>query len=91
MVECKPGASSYYDIKGAMLHGAADAVAQDTMPPAVGEALAAIPDPVVPNETADSAVFSIGLEDNTSFVFAKIKYRYEDRALKKIQADAGLA
>jgi nitroimidazol reductase NimA-like FMN-containing flavoprotein (pyridoxamine 5'-phosphate oxidase superfamily) len=90
VVESKPAASSYYDIKGAMLHGAADAVSQDAMPPAVGEALDAIPDPVVPNEPADSDVFSIDLEDHTSFVFAKIKYRYEDRALKTIQADAGL-
>jgi nitroimidazol reductase NimA-like FMN-containing flavoprotein (pyridoxamine 5'-phosphate oxidase superfamily) len=90
VVESKPAASSYYDIKGAMLHGAADAVSQDALPPAVGEALAAMPDPVVPNEPADSDVFSIDLEDHTSFVFAKIKYRYEDRALKAIQADAGL-
>jgi hypothetical protein len=90
VVESRPAASSYYDIKGAMVHGVAEPTAVQTVPPAVREALAAIPDPVAPDAPRDRAVFSIGLEDHTSFVFAKIKYRYEDRALKNIQADAGL-
>jgi nitroimidazol reductase NimA-like FMN-containing flavoprotein (pyridoxamine 5'-phosphate oxidase superfamily) len=91
VIESKPAAASYYDIKGAMLHGAADAVTGPAVPAAVREALDAIPDPVTPDEPRDGQIFSIGLDDHTSFVFAKIKYRYEDRALKSIQADAGLA
>jgi nitroimidazol reductase NimA-like FMN-containing flavoprotein (pyridoxamine 5'-phosphate oxidase superfamily) len=90
VVESKPAASSYYDIKGAMLHGAADVVTGPTLPAAVREALEAVPDPVTPDEPHDGEIFSIGLDDHTSFVFAKIRYRYEDRALKSIQADAGL-
>jgi Pyridoxamine 5'-phosphate oxidase len=88
VIESKPAASSYYDIKGAMLHGAAQP--GPAVPAAVGAALDAIPDPVTPDEPGDGQIFSIGLDDHTSFVFAKIKYRYEDRALKSIQADAGL-
>ena len=90
VVESKPAASSYYDIKGAMLHGAAELAPGQKAPPTVGEALAAIPDPVTPDAAGDGQIFSIGLGDHTSFVFAKIKYRYEDRALKSIQTDAGL-
>ena len=90
VVESKPAASSYYDIKGAMLHGVADATASENLPAAVGETLATLPDPVTPDAAGDGQIFSIGLDDHTSFVFAKIRYRYEDRALKNIQADAGL-
>ena len=90
VVESKPATASYYDIKGAMLHGAADAVARQAVPVEVSAALDAVPDPVTPDEPRDGQVFSIGLDDHTSFMFAKIKYRYEDRALKSIQADAGL-
>jgi hypothetical protein len=91
VVESKPAASSYYDIKGAMLHGVADAMPGPDVPPAVRDALATIPDPVTPDAPRNGQILSIGLEDNTSFVFAKIKYRYEDRALRNIQADVGLA
>jgi len=73
-----------------MLHGVADATASENLPAAVGETLATLPDPVTPDAAGDGQIFSIGLDDHTSFVFAKIRYRYEDRALKKIQADAGL-
>jgi hypothetical protein len=90
VVESKPAASSYYDIKGAMLHGAAEPTSGQDVPAVVGEALAALPDPVTPDAPRDGQIFSIGLEDHTSFVFAKIRYRYEDRALKSIQTDAGL-
>jgi nitroimidazol reductase NimA-like FMN-containing flavoprotein (pyridoxamine 5'-phosphate oxidase superfamily) len=90
VVESKPAAASYYNIKGAILHGAAHAVTRPAVPAAVLEALEAIPDPVTPDEPRNGQIFSIGLDDHTSFVFAKIKYRYEDRALKSIQADAGL-
>jgi len=90
VVESKPAASSYYDIKGAMLHGVADATTGENLPAAVGEALAALPDPVTPDGPRDGQIFSIGLDDHTSFMFAKIKYRYDDRALRSIQADAGL-
>jgi nitroimidazol reductase NimA-like FMN-containing flavoprotein (pyridoxamine 5'-phosphate oxidase superfamily) len=89
-VESKPAAASYYDIKGAMLHGAADAVSGPAVPAAVREALEAVVDPVTPDEPHDGQIFSIGLDDHTSFEFAKIRYRYEDRALKTIQADVGL-
>ena len=90
VVESKPAASSYYDIRGAMLHGVAAATEGENLPVAIAEALAALPDPVTPDSPRDGQIFSIGLEDHTSFMFAKIKYRYEDRALKSIQADAGL-
>jgi nitroimidazol reductase NimA-like FMN-containing flavoprotein (pyridoxamine 5'-phosphate oxidase superfamily) len=90
VIESKPATASYYDIKGAMLHGAADAVTGQAVPAAVRATLDAIADPVTPDEPGDGKIFSIGLDDHTSFVFAKIKYRYQDRALKSIQADAGL-
>jgi nitroimidazol reductase NimA-like FMN-containing flavoprotein (pyridoxamine 5'-phosphate oxidase superfamily) len=90
VVESKPAAASYYDIKGAMLHGAAAVVPRHAVPTAVSAALEAIPDPVTPDGSRDGQIFSIGLDDHTSFMFAKIKYRYQDRVLKSIQADAGL-
>jgi nitroimidazol reductase NimA-like FMN-containing flavoprotein (pyridoxamine 5'-phosphate oxidase superfamily) len=90
VVESKPAASSYYAIKGAMLHGHADPIGGQDVPSVVREVLAAVPDPVTPGASRDGEIFSVGLEDHTSFVFAKIKYRYEDRALKNIQADVGL-
>ena len=90
VVESKPAAASYYDIKGAMMHGRADPVPAPDVPAAVSAALDAIPDPVTPDAPRDGQIFSIGLDDHTSFMFAKIKYRYQDRALKTIQADAGL-
>src|SRR5262249_1989455 len=91
VVESKPATASYYEIKGAMLHGPADAVPPENLPAAVTAALEAIPDPVIPDEPRDGRIFSIGLDDHTSFMFSKIKYRYQDRPLKSIQADAGLA
>jgi len=90
VVESKPASASYYDIKGAMLHGAAEAVPAPGVPAAVSAALDAVPDPVAPDAPRDGQIFSIGLDDHTSFMFAKIKYRYQDRALKSIQSEAGL-
>ena len=84
VVESKPADSSYYDIKGAMMHGRARPLGDDDGPADVRAALARIPDPVEPNRSADSAVFSIGLEDYTSFSFQKIQGRYQDRPLSSL-------
>ncbi len=88
VVENKPANSSYYEIKGAILHGtvteaqaAGDAVALD--------ALATIPDPIAPDERGGTTYW-IGTDDSTSFVFAKIRGRYEERSVRDIQQDAGI-
>jgi nitroimidazol reductase NimA-like FMN-containing flavoprotein (pyridoxamine 5'-phosphate oxidase superfamily) len=80
VVESKPDISSYYDIKGAMLHGHAEPLAAESAPD-VREALGQVPDPVVAALRAEGSIFSVGLEDSTSFAFEKIRYRYEDRSL----------
>jgi nitroimidazol reductase NimA-like FMN-containing flavoprotein (pyridoxamine 5'-phosphate oxidase superfamily) len=91
VVESKPARSSYYDIKGAMIHGRVAQVDDGELPGAVVGALAAIADPVEPHGDADTVVYAVGLDDVVSFVFAKIKYRYQDRPLEEIQATVGLA
>jgi nitroimidazol reductase NimA-like FMN-containing flavoprotein (pyridoxamine 5'-phosphate oxidase superfamily) len=90
VVESKPAVSSYYDIRGAMVHGSVDLVAGDDLPAQVRDALAGIPDPVEPDRPGDTVVFSVGIESTVSFVFAKIKYRYQDRSLDSIQEGVGL-
>jgi hypothetical protein len=90
VVESKPAVSSYYDIQGAMIHGRVDQVAGADLPGAVADALGAIVDPVEPHATGDTVVYAVGLDDVVSFVFAKIKYRYQDRPLEEIQATVGL-
>jgi hypothetical protein len=90
VVESKPALSSYYDIKGAMIHGSVEQVAAGDLPEAVGDALGAIADPVEPDATGDTVVYAVGLDDVVSFVFAKINYRYQDRPLGEIQAAVGL-
>jgi hypothetical protein len=90
VVESKPKVSSYYDIRGAMLHDSATLVADGDVPAAVRGALEAIPDPVEPGRPGDTVVFSVGLGGVVSFVFAKIQYRYQDRSLESIQEGVGL-
>jgi nitroimidazol reductase NimA-like FMN-containing flavoprotein (pyridoxamine 5'-phosphate oxidase superfamily) len=80
VVEAKPEDSSYYDIKGAMLHGIAQPIEGDAIH--VHERLAALSDPLEPERQGERAVFSVGLDDSTSFSFDKIQYRYEDRSLE---------
>lgn len=80
VIESKPTGSSYYDIKGAMLHGPAQPLG-DGEAGEVASIMAALPDPVEPERAANGAIYSVGLEDSTSFSFQKIRYRYEDRAL----------
>ena len=86
VVESKPDDSTYYGIKGAMMHGRAE-VLDEGSSPAVHQALAERPDPVSPERT-DGVVFSVGLEDSTSFSFEKIQGRYQDKPLEKLQAEA---
>ncbi|MEO5837560.1 MAG: pyridoxamine 5'-phosphate oxidase family protein [Acidimicrobiales bacterium] len=71
---------SYYDIKGAIMHGVAVATTVDHQFADVDAALAGIADPVGP-VGSETVVYSIDLGDSTSFSFEKIKYRYQDRAL----------
>jgi nitroimidazol reductase NimA-like FMN-containing flavoprotein (pyridoxamine 5'-phosphate oxidase superfamily) len=85
VVERKPTVSSYYDIKGAMLHGhatplGADGAAAGAAADEVRRRLADLPDPVEPGRR-DGEIFSVGLDDSTSFTFEKIRYRYQDRTL----------
>lgn len=80
VVESHPTGSTYYDIKGAIAHGAAQPMGDDG-PAAVREALAGIADPVDPSGPRDGLVFSIDLSDSTSFSFDKIQYRYQDKRL----------
>jgi len=79
VVESKPDISSYYDIKGAMLHGHAEELAGDAA--AIQAALGQVPDPVEPGLGTEGTIFSVGLDDATSFAFEKIRYRYQDRSL----------
>lgn len=82
VIESKPTISSYYDIKGAMLHG--EALPLDDADPAAGVVrawLSEVEDPVTREHPARGRIFSVGLEDSTSFAFDKITYRYEDRSL----------
>lgn len=83
VVESKPDQSSYYDIKGAMLHGGAVELEAGEMPE-VRAALDAIDDPVEPGRT-DGVVYSVGLDDSTSFSFDKIQGRYQDQSLRTLQ------
>jgi hypothetical protein len=71
---------SYYDIKGAIMHGSAVATTVDHHFPDVLTALDDVADPLGPGGS-DTVVYSIDLGDSTSFSFEKIKYRYQDRAL----------
>jgi hypothetical protein len=73
-VENHPGGSSYYAIRGALVHGRAREESNGTAPPA----LAGTPDPTESGRF-DGPTFSVGLDDVVSFVFAKIAYRYTDR------------
>ncbi len=86
VVESKPSGSSYYGIKGAMLHGSARELQGDA-DPGILKALSVLPDPVEPERT-DGSVFSVGLEDSTSFSFEKIQYRYQDQRLDTLQEEA---
>ncbi len=79
VVESKPTISSYYDIKGAMLHGHADTLVDADQ--GIASKLDAIPDPVEPGRTGEWAILSVGLDDSTSFSFDKIQGRYQDRSL----------
>lgn len=75
-IESHPKGSEYYAIRGATCHG----IAKEGASKAIRDALAAIPDPVVeaPTETK-GMIFSIDIEDQLSFMFSKIKYRYQDK------------
>jgi Pyridoxamine 5'-phosphate oxidase len=86
VVESKPDGSPYYGIKGAMLHGGAEAL-DEARAPEIHRALAAVADPVTPGRR-DGAVFSVGLDDSTSFSFDKIQGRYQDKPLQKLQEEA---
>jgi len=86
VVESKPDDSTYYGIKGAMLHGRVNVVDEGAAP-AVHQALASRPDPVTPSRT-DGAVFSVGLDDSTSFAFEKIQGRYQDKQVEELQKAA---
>jgi nitroimidazol reductase NimA-like FMN-containing flavoprotein (pyridoxamine 5'-phosphate oxidase superfamily) len=88
VVESKPANSSYYDIKGAILHGTVTEARTDGDAAAL-DALASIPDPMDPAGPAGTTYW-IGTDDSTSFVFAKIRGRYEDRSVTDIQQDAGI-
>ena len=74
-VESHPSGASYYAIRGALLHGRAEEETNGRVPPELG----AVPDPVDKSRSG-GPVFSVGLDDVVSFVFAKIAYRYEDRS-----------
>lgn len=76
VVECLPTNGSYYDIRGAIMHGIAEPAEPDNV---AFERLTELPDPITLNAGEPSHYFSIGLDDMTSFVFAKIQYRYEDK------------
>jgi nitroimidazol reductase NimA-like FMN-containing flavoprotein (pyridoxamine 5'-phosphate oxidase superfamily) len=82
VMESKPTISSYYDIKGAMLHGTVEKLADEgEIAQAVRAALAQIEDPVTKVMPAAGTIYSVDLLDSTSFAFEKIAYRYEDRSL----------
>jgi nitroimidazol reductase NimA-like FMN-containing flavoprotein (pyridoxamine 5'-phosphate oxidase superfamily) len=77
VVESLPAGASYYNIRAALVHGRAEELTGGQAP-AITASLASVPDPV-DGTPADGPIFSVGLEDVVSFVFAKIQYRYEDR------------
>jgi nitroimidazol reductase NimA-like FMN-containing flavoprotein (pyridoxamine 5'-phosphate oxidase superfamily) len=79
VVESKPTISSYYDIKGALLHGHAEALSEGD--DGIASTLEAMPDPVEPGRAGDWVILSVGLDDSTSFSFDKIQGRYQDRQL----------
>lgn len=76
VVESLPTNGSYYDIRGAIVHGPAQPLAPGHL---ARGALSTLEDPISPGSTADSAVYSVELGDHTSFAFSKIRYRYQDR------------
>jgi nitroimidazol reductase NimA-like FMN-containing flavoprotein (pyridoxamine 5'-phosphate oxidase superfamily) len=80
VVESKPTGSSYYAIKGAMMHGTAEELSPGE-DPEVHAQLLETADPVTGGRNEESAIYSVGLDDSTSFVFDKIRYRYQDRSL----------
>jgi hypothetical protein len=86
VVESKPDDSTYYGIKGAMLHGGAVPVDAGEAPE-IRTTLSDIPDPVEPERT-DGVIFSVGLEDSTSFSFDKIQGRYQQQSVKELQEAA---
>jgi hypothetical protein len=83
VVESKPDDSTYYGIKGAMLHGGAVPLG-DGEAPDIRANLSRVPDPLEPDRN-DGVVFSVGLEDSTSFSFDKIQGRYQDQTVKELQ------
>ncbi len=66
---------SYYEIKGATVHGRAIEVTDPKVLPQARAALDAIPDPVGGLTIGQSAFYALGLDDVVSFDFAKIKKR----------------
>jgi len=74
-VESHPHGTSYYDIRAALVHGRAEPLNGSEGP---GVLTALDGDPVDGSSTGP--VFSVGLDDVVSFVFAKIAYRYQDRS-----------
>ncbi|HWL41882.1 MAG TPA: pyridoxamine 5'-phosphate oxidase family protein [Ilumatobacter sp.] len=86
VVESLPEGGSYYDIKGAMIHGVA--TAEDPVSAASGT-LARLRDPVEPELAGDFALYAIGLDDVVSFAFDKIAYRYDDRSTPPAAAPIG--
>jgi hypothetical protein len=83
-VESHPTGSSYYAIKGALLYGHAEALATGAGADRVRTVLAEIPDPLQPERGQDGTIFSVGLDDVVSFVFEKIRYRYEDKPVPAV-------
>jgi hypothetical protein len=78
VVESHPTGASYYDIRAALVHDRAKELS-DGQGAAISAALGRVPDPVEGVPT-DGPIFSVGLDDTVSFVFAKIRYRYQDRS-----------
>ena len=62
---------SYYEIKGVIVHGVAQALPSDAIPPE----LVVRTDPLRPNEPPSGDCYSIELTDVASFDFRKIKAR----------------
>jgi hypothetical protein len=63
-----------------MMHGTAQELRPDEDPEVHAELLETA-DPVTGGRNEQSAIYSVGLDDSTSFVFDKIRYRYQDRSL----------
>ena len=68
VVESKPTGSSYYAIKGPMMHGTAQELSPGEGPEVHAQLLDAA-DPVTGGRNEESVVYSVGLDDSTSFVF----------------------